>query len=360
MKLSFKHILLAFLPAVVISCGDSGKITVDPSSFVVEKTLYKLEAAGGDLNISYSIRGAAEGQVAEVFPADSWIEVIDVDASTITLNIAANDTRADRTGRLVLSGDNVKDLTLHISQSKVSDSTPIYGSYSIDVTNITTSYLDVEVTPVNPNAYYYTNLLTDASYSTMTESQLVAAYAKNMLDMADIYGGDPHGFLYRGYFNTAEAGNVSLDLRDDTDYRVFAFDLDFDENNTPIYSGKVESVKVRTKRASQVSMTFEIEFKENATVTVTPSNSSYSYVCGIAPKAEWDEYAEKKDAARDFIDIAKQYGMLENALYYGQRDVDFMYLLDGHGTYVVYAVGYRNSTTDRGLTTGICFEEFEF
>lgn len=315
MKLSLKSILLALLPVVIISCDDNGEITpVEQSTFVVDKSLYSVGPEGAVLEVTYSVKGPAEGLVAEVVSAEPWIEVGEVDNEKFTLNVSANETGADRMGSVTLSGENVKTLTLHVSQSKVSDSEPVHNSFAMDVFNITTSSLDVEVTPVNPNAYYYTNVLTEAVYSTMTEAQLVAAYAQNMLEYSGVYQVAPQAFLYKGYFNTAEAENVNLDLRDDTDYRVFAFDLDFDETQTPVYSGKVESIKVRTKRASQVNMTFEFEKKSGTTITITPSTSAYAYICGIASKAQWDEYVDKKDAARDYIEIAKQYGMFETIL----------------------------------------------
>ncbi len=360
MKISFRHILLAVLPAVVFSCDDSGKIAVEQSYFEVENTLLSVGPSEGDIEVSYSVKGPAAGLVAQVSATDSWIEVKGVDAGKIVLGISANDTGSDRLGGAVLSGNGVKDLTLHISQSKVSDSSPIHNSFTIDVTNVTSSSLDLEVNPVNPTMYYYTNLLTEATYSSLSETELIAAYAKSILEYSSSNNVEPQVFLYRGYFNTAESENVSLDLRDDTDYRVFAFCLDFDENLKPVSNGKIESVRVRTARASQVPMTFEFEKKSGATITVTPSTSAYSYVCGIASKEAWNEFTDKKDAAREYIDIAKQYNMFETILYYGTRDVDFTYLVENPGTYVVYAAGYRNSASDRGITTDIQYREFTF
>lgn len=349
------------LSVAAVSCGDSGDITPEQSLFSVRNSLIAVDAAGGAVEIAYSVVGPAEGLVPEVTAGEPWIKLTGKSSGRITLDISANDTGADRLGNVVLSGENVKDLVLHISQSKVSDSSPVQNSFVVDVKNIGTSSLDVEVTPVNPAAYYYTNVLTETTYSSFSEKDLVAEYAKNILYYCSIYeGAQPRNFLYQGYFNTAESENVSLDLRDDTDYRVFAFDLDFDEQQNPVASGRVESIKVRTARASQVQMNFSFEKKSGAVVTVTPSSSTYSYICGIASKSQWNEYKEKKDAARDYIDIMKQYGALENMIYYGPFDVDFTYLVEDPGVYVVYAVGYRNSDSDRGLTTDIQYREFTF
>lgn len=356
--MKLKNILLAFLPAVIISCNDSRE-AVDPSVFSVRSSLLTIGADGGLLEVAYSVKGAAEGIVAEAVPMESWIELDGADAAKITLKVSANDTGADRMGSVVLSGDNVRNLTLHISQSKVSDSEPVYNNFSFEVSDITSSSLELEVTPVNPSGYYYTNLLTEAVYSTFTGTGLIEAYVQSMLEAAAVYDADPRNFLFRGYLNTVEAGS-DLDLRDDTDYRIFAFELDFDEERNPEYNGRIESVKIRTARATQVPMSFEFERGSGAVVHVTPSTDSYSYVCGIASREQWNEYTDKKDAARDFVDIAKQYNMLNESLYYGERDVDFMYLVEEPGTYVVYAVGYRNSESDRGITTDICYEEFTF
>lgn len=351
---------MLLLPAAVLSCNGGLELSEELSCIKVDKTLLGVGPEAEVLNVDYTIEGPAEGLVPDVSVNDAWISVGENTGSSITLNIAANNSGADRLGSVKLSGEKLKDLTLYISQSKVSDASTPHNSFVLDVGNVTTSSLALEVSPVNPTAYYYTNLLTEATYLTMSEAELVAAYAANILEYAAVYQIDPHSFLYQGYFNSAESEAAALDLRDDTDYRVFAFDLDFDAQQNPVASGKVESVKVRTSRASQVQMTFDFEKKSGAVVTVKPSTSAYSYICGIASKSQWDEYADKKDAARDYIDIAKQYNMFETILFYGQRDEDFMYLVEEPGVYVVYAVGYRNSETDRGITTDIQFKEFTF
>lgn len=70
--------------------------------------------------------------------------------------------------------------------------------------------------------------------------------------------------------------------------------------------------------------------------------------------------SNSRDAARDYIAIAKQYNMLESVVYTGKRTVDFTYLLEKSGEYVVYAVGYRNASTDKGLTTEIQSQAFTY
>lgn len=352
--------LFALAGILVLSCEDKNAGQAEQiSKFKVEKSFYKVDSKGGEVSVAYSSIGKAYGKIAEVGTDVDWLEVKDVNPNRVILNVHENSTSADRTATLVLYSEGVDGVTLHLLQSKVSDSTPAYSNFTITTSNITSSSVDVEVEPLNPSAYYYTDLFTASQYDAYGQTYIVNSilnYVANLISYSGV--DDPHLLLYQGYYNSAYDENVSLDLRDDTDYYVVAVDVDFDAAGNMISSGKGVFHKFHTAQAKQVEMDFS--FRINGTkVEVTPS-ADYTYVCGIVSKSQWDAYADKKDAARDYIAVAKQYSMLDTIVLSGKNTVDFTYLLESAGEYVVYAVGYRNTSTDKGISSEVAYQTFTY
>ncbi len=362
--MKFRRILNAFCAAALcvltLSCEDKNEGTANVISlFKTEKSLYTISAEGGTLTIPYTSLGKAYGKTATVTTDVSWVEVGTVNSMQVSLSIEANVEGKDRSATVQLSADGVDGVTIHLLQSKVSDSTPAYSNFSVTTSNITSSGVDVEVEPLNPSAYYYTDLFTASQYEAYGEAYIVNSILNYVANMA-AYAGveDPRVLLYQGYYNSATDENVSLDLRDDTDYYVVVVDVDFDEAGNLISSGKGVFHKFHTAKATQVDLDFTFEIN-GARVNVTPS-ADYTYVCGLVSKANWDEYTDKCDAARDYIAIAKQYSMLDSIVLRGDGIVDFTYLLEGSGEYVVYAVGYRNTEKDKGISSKISYQVFTY
>jgi hypothetical protein len=362
--MKLRRILNAFWTAALcvltLSCEDKNAGSADDISiFKVEKSLYSVPAEGGSLVIPYTFRGGARGKTATVTTDASWVSIETVNAEQISLEIEANADGTDRSATILLSADGVEGASVHLLQSKVSDSSQAYSNFTVTTSNITSSGVDVEVEPLNPSAYYYTDLFTASQYDAYGEAYIVNSILSYVSSMASYAGvDDPRVLLYQGYYNSATDENVSLDLRDDTDYYVVVVDVDFDEEGNIISSGKGVFHKFHTAKATQVDLDFTFEIS-GVRVNVTPS-ADYTYVCGLVSKANWDEYTNKCDAARDYIAIAKQYSMLDSIVLKGKSTVDFTYLLEASGEYVVYAVGYRNTDKDKGISSEISYQVFTY
>lgn len=359
MRLSLKNLFIIVFAFVLASCQDKGKNLETVSVIKIENKLLKVGSDGGECIIPYTAVGKAYGKVVEVEVDAEWVELAEVTSTSVELSIVKNDTGADRTAKLVLSGYEAPEVTVRIVQSKVSDSKPAYSNFTVTISDMTSSSACVEVDPLNPSAYYYTDLFTASQYESYGEAKIVEAMLEYIGQMVSFSGAtDPRVFLYQGYYNTSYDENVSLDLRDNTDYYVAVVGMDLDEGGNLVATDKGEFYKFRTLKASQVDMDFTFAIS-GSQVEVTPS-ADYTYVCGVASKSQWNAYSDYADAARDYIAIAKQYDMLETIIYTGKRTVDFTYLLEKSGEYVVYAVGYRNSEKDKGITTEISFKEFTY
>lgn len=358
-KYSFKLLFYILFTFILVSCQDKSETVNEVSVFKVNSNILKCTSEGGTVTLSYSSIGKAYGKIPNVEVDKDWLSINDISSTNIELSVAANDSQSDRSAKLVLSGYNADPITVHIVQSKVSDSQQPYKNFTVNITDISSSSAKIEVDPLNPSAYYYTDLFTASQYNTYGEDYLVQSiidYIANLMSFSGVE--DPRVFLYQGYYNTAYDENVSMDLRDNTDYYVAVVGMNVSEDGVISVKDKGEFHKFRTLKASQVDMDFSFAIS-GSQVEVTPS-ADYTYVCGVASKSQWDAYSDYADAARDYIAIAKQYSMLETIVYTGKRTVDFTYLLEKSGEYVVYAVGYRNTDKDKGITTAVSYKEFTY
>lgn len=354
---SYIGIITAFLAtALMVSCKGEDEVVPD-STFKLDGQLLSVSVSGGSYTVAYSIEGAKAGSIASVVPEDSWLKAGEITDSTFVLEVDANAGGADRTGKVVLSCDGTRSATLHVLQSKQSDASSFYNNYSIEVSNVTTSSVDVVVVPVDAAASYYCTILSKSDYEDNDAGDLITYFINYLSYYASVYGADPNELLYTGYFDSSEV-ETSMNLNDNSEYYVFVFDLKYDASGAPVYSGKYETYKFRTRQATQVGMDFDIQVS-GTTLTVTPS-ADYTYICDVTTKASWDEYSTPTQMAQYFVSLAKNYGVLDSYLYTGVHTEDISADLEESGEYVAYAVGYRNSSTDGGLTTSVKYVTFTY
>lgn len=348
------------VPFLILSCSEKGDETPVTSSFNVESPIVNVGVSGGSFNLEYSIDGPQAGAVADVVTETSWLKIGAVSSSGIEVSVLANADGVDRTGKIELRGKGIKDKTVHVLQSKLSDSEPFYSKFAFDISNVTTSAVDVEITPVDPAAYYYTTIVSKKEYDARGKAGIVEAliqYVEQIVSMAGS-GFDPRVLLTQGYYNSASDEDASMDLDDNSEYYVVAFDMDFDESGNVITSGKAEFCKFRTAPATPVDMTFTLTVTGRK-VEVVPS-ADFTYVCGVASKSAWDEYDDPAEVAREYLSIAKRYEMIDRILLSGRQNLDLSDMVENPGEYVVYVVGYRKSATDGGLTTDVTFKTFTY
>lgn len=131
------------VPFLILSCSEKGDETPVTSSFNVESPIVNVGVSGGSFNLEYSIDGPQAGAVADVVTETSWLKIGAVSSSGIEVSVLANADGVDRTGKIELRGKGIKDKTVHVLQSKLSDSEPFYSKFAFDISNVTTSAVDV-------------------------------------------------------------------------------------------------------------------------------------------------------------------------------------------------------------------------
>ena len=369
MKISslFRLIASALISvACLVSCGGSGSGGDEEptSTFDVKNRLVSVTSEGGKVSVDYGIKGPKEGNTAEVSTDADWIHLGKVYSTTFSFEVDVNDSDSDRTGEIKMTCTGVQPLTLVVSQGKEGSSSQAYNKFKIEVSEITTSTARVVITPVNAAESYLYSIVSKYDYDKCSDD---VDYIKKRIDqvkeLCASKGVKPASFLTSGNFDSSKYTSADKQtVYDNTVFYAVAFDLAFDDKGTPSYSGKLDKVEFRTKKATPVSMAFTLNMS-GTHLNVTSSSSGDTWICDVLSKESWDELPTPEDVAHTYINMAYQYSALTGGLtvYKGNQSIDFKDALDEKGKeYVAYAVGYRQSDTDGGLTTEVKYITFKY
>ena len=355
LKSVFYPLFAGLLCLGLFSCGKDNPDTEEVSStFNVEKRLLTVGVDGGSFNFDYSISGPKEGNVAEVSSDSDWIKVGMVFNSSFSLVVAPNDTGEDREATITMTCDGVKPLKVVVMQSRKKEDTPIFSNYEITVSDVTTSSAKIRVVPVDAGKTYFCDVVKKSDFDSMEADDYIEARISQIKEkLAMSPGAALSSFLIKG---TIEVSNSSL--YDRTDYYVTSFDLSFnDADGTAAYSGNIDKTAFSSLSAPASKMNLQLVHKGDF-VTVT-SDMSDGYICHVMRKDYWEEFAHPDDAAHVYISMLKGYNSLEIHTGAVQIDLEAENCIKGQ-QYVAYAVGYRDSATDGGLTTEVKFIEFTY
>lgn len=357
LKSVFYPLFVGILCAGLLSCGKENPATEEvTSTFKVEKRLLTVGVDGGSFNFDYSISGPKEGNVAEVVSDSDWLKIGLVFNSSFSFSVAPNATGEDREATITMTCDGVKPLKVVVMQSRKKEDTPIFSNYEITVSDVTTSSAKIRVVPVDAGKTYFCDVVKKSDFDSMEADDYIEARISQIKKKLAAYpypGATLSSFLSKGVI---EVSNSSL--YDRTDYYVTAFDLSFnDADGTAAYSGNIDKTAFSSLSASASNMNLHLVYK-GGFVTVT-SDSSDSYVYDIMKKELWEEFENPDDAAHIYISTLKGYNRLEVHTGTVQIDLEAKECIKGE-KYVAYAVGYRDSATDGGLTTEVKYIEFTY
>ena len=363
MKLNcvFYPLLAGTLCAILLSCGKEKTADEEFSStFKVEKRLLTVGVDGGTLNFDYSISGPREGNVADVSSDSDWLKVGMIFNSSFSFTVDANDTGDDREATMTMTCSGVKPMKIVVMQSRKKDDTPIFSNYEILVSDVTTSSARFRITPVDAGKTYLYAVVRKSDFDGMSATAYIEARISQIKKMIAMYPGSTFSsFLSKGPVDTDNlAANQRPSLYDRTDYYVTAFDLSFDEaTGTAAYSGNIDKTAFRSLSAPASKMNLQLVHKGDF-VTVT-TDMTDGYVCHVMSKDAWAEFAHPDDAAHLYVLTLTQYDKLVIHSGTYQMNLEDEGLVKGE-KYVAYAVGYRDSATDGGLTTDVKFIEFTY
>ena len=374
-----RTIVATVLTVVTISAcepvSNSGEEQADIISIVGAKVV-QVDAAGGDVELSYKLSDAPEGAALTLEFDCDWIEPAaedsaensEEDAKTsalaetgsnpdaenvissagilkVRVNVKENDSASSRTGKVFFKLKGAKTVSLSILQR----ANPDYivnnqMSFSLDVTEITESTVKFTVAPNIEDSYYYYGFFPTAEFDRFpTPAEFVASTVADMKAYAEKFE-EKNGFkfnlknyLYKGYRSTTQ-----VSLIPSTDYYFLAFDL------TPGwgYSGRVSTKKFRTSDVPPSSGAFVINYdQKKGIVGIQPTEfASGKFGLGIATAESLADCKSPRGLVSKFVEGMRYDLNLYNVVdgYRGLPVSQYSDIVDGTD-YVAFAFLYNNS-----------------
>lgn len=370
-----RTIVATVLTVVTISAcepvSNSDEEQADIISIVGAKVV-QVDAAGGDVELSYKLSDAPEGAALTLEFDCDWIESAaensEEDAKTsalaetgsspdaenvissagilkVRVNVKENDSASSRTGKVFFKLKGAKTVSLSVLQR----ANPDYivnnqMSFSLDVTEITESTVKFTVAPNIEDSYYYYGFFPTTEFDRFpTPAEFVASTVADMKAYAEKFE-EKNGFkfnlknyLYKGYRSTTQESLVPS-----TDYYFLAFDL------TPGwgYSGRVSTKKFRTSDVPPSSGAFVINYdQKKGIVGIQPTEfASGKFGIGIATAESLADCKSPRGLVSKFVEGMGYDLNLYNVVdgYRGLPVSQYSDIVDGTD-YVAFAFLYNNS-----------------
>ena len=367
-----RTIVATVLTVVTISAcepvSNSGEEQADIISIVGAKVV-QVDAAGGDVELSYKLSDAPEGAALTLEFDCDWIEPAaensEEDAKTsalaetgsspdaenvisragilkVRVTVKENDSASSRTGKVFFKLKGAKTVSLSVLQR----ANPDYivnnqMSFSLDVTEITESTVKFTVAPNIEDSYYYYGFFPTTEFDRFpTPAEFVASTVADMKAYAEKFE-EKNGFkfnlknyLCKGYRSTTQESLVPS-----TDYYFLAFDL------TPGwgYSGRVSTKKFRTSDVPPSSGAFVISYDQKKCIV------------GIQPtELAFGKFGICLATAKDLAECKSPRGLVSKFVEGMGPDLDLYNVADGYigltfsqytddTDYVAFAFLYNNS-----------------
>ncbi len=337
MKKSLLLTAIAAIALLLAACDKNGGTTGEPTlSFIKpDKSNLSLRADMSEYSFGYSVTGEGQGATVKATATVDWIEILKVDASTVTFMVKAND-KASHDGYINLSLSGAKTVSVFITQNTTK-------RFDIATSDITTTGVAVSVKPESKlaNTTYYYGIVNKRSYLTAGKEGVITEFIESIksdtsLNIADyiVKGNDSYSFER---------------LWSQTEYYVIVFDLDADGN----YSGDISLYEFTTDAIGVSGTDFAFDI-DGSKITVTPKTTAKGgyYIVGLMNIYDWSAYPSNYYysgsfyAAFDYLD--KLGDNMKSNLLIGAKTIDFADQLNGseYDTFVVFAFG----TNGNGIT----------
>lgn len=212
--------------------------------------------------------------------------------------------------------------------------------FTIDVSNVTETTIDVAITPDNEEALYF--------YSWISEEELNEyfpgpdGYAASVLNLRDYYlsrGYSPSD-LVEGLGSKGSVKETVEDLLPGVKYHVFAIGI----NSGFLPNSEATSVEVTTVEVQRSNIEFTIDTTSVTAVSVkgniTASNKD-NYIWAIFETGIFDSYDSEEELMMEYVNYLKQSGALEESMCSGDKEFDVSGLRP-NAKYSVVAFAYNH------------------
>ena len=111
--------------AIFANCTPENSDNSKNAPVIQTQELLTVEAAGGDININYTIINPVEGrQLTATAENCGWISIKEISESTVTATVSSNEDENSRSTEITLSYTDAENITVTVTQNGVSSDNP--------------------------------------------------------------------------------------------------------------------------------------------------------------------------------------------------------------------------------------------
>lgn len=367
MKKLINTVIVALaLTGVTVSCQKQSvsEQQTDSQITVDRERIVNCTCEAGVVEIPYSVTGASAGLCPRAIPDVDWlIQEESTEEGIILFSLTENRSPEDRTGRITLSLSGAKPVKLTVIQAADSDYkvNPAL-SFTLNVSEVSYSSADIEITPSDNNSYYYYGVV-EASLrdSFATEEAFLEANTEAIEETARKYA-EKYGREYslEPYLNKGYVKTTLSSLKSETAYVLTVFDMSLSGE----YSGRLFQAYFTTGRIPASSAEFNIIIDESAyTLTVSPTSAETgTYAVEILSKADWQRYSSPKKCAESFLDYISSSGNNVSAYLHSGEFATRYYIPSSQGPSMTSGdyVAYAFATDGVRVQSGVSYTFFHF
>lgn len=298
-------VLVAF---VALAACNNEPDAVAPASIEVETTELTFDDRGETKNLSYTIKNAISGEALTATTEAEWVTIA-VEADKLSITVSGNYDDAARTAEVTLSYKSAADVTLTLTQGRITAENPLEVELiGYDATTITISVITADPTTTWVPMVTYKE---SWDYYKGNENDIFQADLEYFQYLAEINDLSLADFL-TGIVGTGSEESIRIaQLTPDTEYVVYVYGISLEGVRTT----DIIATTVKTEPPHEGDITFEFSVKEEDFIleyTVVPSHTGVDYYCGIMSEEELDYW--KQTLGTDSLKTILQKGSIDSTI----------------------------------------------
>ncbi len=272
----------AMVALVAIVACEKEPAAVVPSQIEVEATELSFEERGETKSLGYTIKNAIDGETLSATTEAEWLTIA-VESDKLNITAGGNYDDDTRTAEVILSYKSAADVTLTITQERITAESPIEVELiDYDATTITISVITADPTTTwIPMVTYKESW----DYYEGNQNDIFQADLEYFQYLADVNDLTLAEFLSTIVGTGSEESIRITKLTPDTEFVVYVYGISLEGKRTT----DIIATHVKTEPPHDGDITFEFSVNEEDFVleyTVTPSHTGVDYFCGIMSEEE--------------------------------------------------------------------------
>ena len=307
MNKTFKLLTTLFAIVAIVACQKEPDV-VAPTTINVDTTVLSFTERGETLSLDYTITNAIDGKKLTAATDAEWVTIA-IEADKLNITASGNYDDAERTAEVTLSYTSAADVTLTLTQGRITAENPIEVELiDYDATTITISVLTADPTTTWVPMVTYKE---SWDYYNGNQNDIFQADLEYFQYLADVNDLTLAEFL-AGIVGTGSEEAIRITkLTPNTEFVVYVYGISLEGERTT----DIIATHVKTEPPHEGDITFEFSVKEEDFVleyTVTPSHTGVDYFCGIMSEEELNYW--KQSLGTDNFKTILQKGSIDSTI----------------------------------------------